>query len=762
MELKNNWQSKLSIWIANNPKRSLLFSFIIILIFFPGLGLIKSQWSPRIWFNKNHYEIKKLNQFEKMFGSDQYISIGIHNPKGIFNNKSLEKLKSITKELWLISDVTRVEALANYNYVQSKDDEIIIEPFLNNKLSPEQLRIRAIQDEVLPDVFISKDTSYTILYGYLRPSIERDPNFKKIVKETRELIKKYEADDFKIYMTGAAAGNDAFREVSKKDNLRLIPVMILFMLIVLYLQFRTFITLINPILLMAISVGVTFGLMGELGLLYNSMLAAIPGVLLAICLADAVHILASYYIFKKDYDKKEAMIRSLYKNATPTLLTSISTIISFLSITVTEIAPIKHLGYLCSFGTMMAWVFTYFFLAPLTLIFDEDKQSTVNIKKTLFVINHGLITEKIDHHKKMICVFFIIFSLSSIFIAIQNEVNSDPIKYFHDSVPVRKAYHFTSEKMNGLRGIEYTVDSGKKDGMKDPSFLKSLDTFSDFLIKDGEVTRVRTVIQVIKNMNKVLNNNDQNFYKIPDTKEEVAQLLLLYTIGLPAGSDINNLFSLDNRYLRMRLTWNIENSKESLDKSLWIEKKAKEFGLNLETGGNAPIYLAINSLVVESFFSSIAMALILVSVLLYLVYKDLFISALAILPNIIPLTFGGALMYLMQKPIDIGTSLVCTVCLGIAVDDTIHFISSYKQSLQMGLNQKLAIENAFKMSSRALVLTTILLVGGFGSFAFADFNPNRNFGILCAFVLSFALLTDLVFLPALLLIVKKDKTFNRS
>jgi hypothetical protein len=361
-----------------------------------------------------------------------------------------------------------------------------------------------------------------------------------------------------------------------------------------------------------------------------------------------------------------------------------------------------------------------------------------------------------------IMIVFIFVTGASVYIALQNEVNSDPMKYFHKSVPIRKAYDFTGTKLDGLRGIEFVVDSGVAEGIKDPVFLNKLDKFMNWMVKDEDITRVRSVREIIKKMNQTLNQGKAEEYRIPDSSAAVGQLLFLYTIGLPQGMDLNNQFTLDNRFLRIKVSWKIETSKESEIKADYLLKKAKDFGLNMATGGNAPIYLSMNQKVVETFFSSMAMALCLVSLLLFIVYRDIFISLLAMLPNVIPLIFGGALMELLDKPIDIGTSIVSTVCLGIAVDDTIHFVSSYKQYRQQGLGAIEAITETFLVTGKALIITTVLLVTGFGSFIFADFVPNRNFGMLCAMILALALLTDLLFLPALLLTIDKKSKKRHS
>lgn len=797
LRLANRW----SKFIVNRPYKAILIFVILLLALLPGVLSINSKWSPRIWFDQDHPEIQKLNRFEQQFGSDTFISLGFHHPKGVFQHDVLKKIQEVTDKMWMVKDVIRVESISNYNMIRAEEDDIIINPFLEEldnlkegetlKLSQlKKLRQEALADDVLPDFFLSKDGTYTILYAYLIPGLGgKEPNFIDAVAQTRDLINQYaeappipgvSKDDLQIFMTGPAAGNDAFREVSASDNIKLIPFMFSFIVIILFLQFRSFSTIILALGLIGTTIGVTFGLMGHTGIIFNSLLAAIPGVLLAICIADAVHIFTSYFYFRDlNYNSHDAIHLSLVKNFQPTLLTSISTAISFLSITHTDIAPIRDLGFLSGFGTLMAWLFTYLILgALLSLLSPFLDQRPVKTFEFYQLFRKGKKDDSKERNRKRassrffagliyktrfpIMIAFIGITIASVIIALRNEVNSDPMKYFHKSVPIRVAYDFTGTKLDGLRGIEFVVDSGKAEGIKEPEFLNKLDRFMDWMVKDEDITRVRSVREIIKKMNQTLHQDKDSEYKIPDSSAAVGQLLFLYTIGLPQGMDLNNQFTLDNRFLRIKVTWKIETSKESELKADYLVKKAKDFGLKMATGGNAPIYLSMNQKVVETFFSSMAMALCLVSLLLFLVYRDFFISLLAMLPNVIPLIFGGALMELLDKPIDIGTSIVSTVCLGIAVDDTIHFISSYKQYRSQGMSPIDAITETFLVTGKALVITTVLLVVGFGAFIFADFVPNRNFGMLCAMILFLALLTDLLFLPALLLTIDRNKESKGS
>lgn len=773
------WSYRLASFITFKPWHSLALFGLLLILSLPAIFSIEAMWSPRIWFDRDHPEIQKLDQFEQQFGSDTFISLGLHSEKGVFQKEILETLKQVTDEMWQVDNVIRVESLSNYNYIEADGDDIIIEPFVSDssdfsKQGLMSLKNKALSDDVLPDFFVSPDATYTIIYAYMIPSLHgEDPDFSVVVDQVREIIKKYQKEDLNFYITGPAAGNNAFREVSASDNIVLIPFMFAFLLSLLFLQFRSFSAVIFPLGLIVTTIGATFGLMGHLNIIFNSLLSAIPGVLLAICIADSVHILNSFFYYRNHgQDSKNSILYSLTKNAQPTLLTSVSTAISFFSITHTDLAPIRDLGILSGAGTLIAWTFTYLFLGAVFSLMSKTLDR-YPVKSFHFddLLHRGKKHHEMSDQEKRasslkkaklifkfrwpIFLTFTFLCIGSVFIAIQNEVNSDPMKYFHHTVPLRQAYDFTSTKLDGLRGIELVVDSGRAEGIKDPDFLRRLDAYMNKIVEDPNVTRVRSVREIIKKMNQTLHAGDPKEYRIPDSSEAVGQLLFLYTMGLPQGMDLNNQYTLDARRLRIKVSWDIATSKESEMKSKELIEIAKDFNLQVDSGGNAPIYLSMNTKVVETFFSSMAMALVLVSLLLFIVYRDLFISVLSMLPNVVPLIFGGALMELLDKPIDIGTSIVSTVCLGIAVDDTIHFISSYKQYRKQGHDPLNAIAETFLITGNALIVTTLLLVVGFGSFVFAEFVPNRNFGILCSMILAMALITDLVFLPALLLIADR-------
>lgn len=766
---KNSIGLRFSRFVVDKPKHALAIFVLIICILIPGSLLIESTYTPRMWFAKDHAQITALNDFERKFGNDQKTIIGVHNPNGVFNNETLNLIKDITKDMWHVSEVIRVESLANHSDIRAEGDDVLITPFLGDDqkdYSPEELvdiRIRALADDVIPDYYVSNDGTYALIFGYLKPAFEKDPNYTAIVDETYALTQKYKdaIPGIQIFLLGDSTANEAFRVVAKQDNEKIMPFMFGIIIFILAWLFRNSVAVLMPLLLCFVSIAVTYGLMGWIGLIYNSMLSAIPGILLAICLADSVHIMMSFYhLMSEDNAPKEALTKALHKNFKPTLMTSITTAVSFATISWTEIIPVRDLGLMACFGTLIAWLFTYIFVGSTLSLFhhrfkDVSSKNVSSLvsssKKDMAHSTARKWTNIIVKRSGLIIGLSAVLSLAAIYLSTKNEVNSDPLKYFTKEVPLRKAYDFSSTKLNGLRGVELVVDSGMAEGIKDPKFLNNLKAYEAWLMSLPQVTHTKSITQIISKLNRVLHGNEAAWERIPDSQEEVAGLLFLYQMGLPQGMDLNNQITLDNQETRFRLLWKIETSSESTAMLKKILAKAPSFGLDVRAGGNLPIFTAVNSLIVTSFFWSLIGAILFVSLLILFIFKDPLLAAIAMLPNLLPMVFGGALMVLIGVYVDIGTSMVIVVCLGIAVDDTIHFIANYKHYRELGLEIPEAIEKTFAVTGKALVVTTVLLVAGFGSFLFAEFVPNRTFGILCAQILVFALIIDLTLLPALLI-----------
>ncbi|WP_372654525.1 RND family transporter, partial [Halobacteriovorax sp.] len=485
--------------------------------------------------------------------------------------------------------------------------------------------------------------------------------------------------------------------------------------------------------------------------------AMVPTILIAIAIADSVHILVTYFQFRsKGENEENATAKAFEKNFKPIFLTSISTAIGFFSCTTSDLIPLRDLGILAGFGTLAAWTFTILFMCPiLSKIKVEPKKEANTDNSKSNILKATTLVNFLDRNKYFIIISTVLISGLFTYLGYKNEVNSNPYTYFTKNVPLRISNDFTLKNLGGFYGPQVVIDSGIKDGIKNPKFLKDVDKFQQWLEEKEYISRVTSIVEVVKSMNKSMHGDKESFYTIPDNRKTIAELLFLYTMSLPQGKDLKDRMTIEKDSIRMAVLWTLQGSKESLEKMKMIEEKALEFGLNATVTGKIPIYQNMTTFVVKSFFSSIGLALIGITILLIIIFKSVKLGALSMLPNIIPLMIGAGLMKILNTPVDVGTALVSSVCLGIVVDDTIHFLNSFNTLKRNGRGKKEALAEVLVTTGPALIWTTLILAIGFGALIFANFTPNMNFGLFTAIVLMVALVVDLLILPTILLVGRK-------
>lgn len=761
---KSGLTYKISAFVVEHPKKLLLLSLFLIGAFIPGLLKFNEKYDVRIWFRETDPQIERLNAFERHFGNDENLVFAMYSKSGIFDEQSMKTLYELTEKAWLIPEVLRVDSLTNYSDTFAEGDEIFIEPFINEgPWDSEYLngrKERAAHHRVLPDYLISKDGKSAMVFARLVPTLEGSPNYQVIVSKARELIESLKEKDpeAEFHLIGEAAVNDAFREVSWTDSEKIIPLM--FALIILYMlfTFRSVSATLLPLTLIGTSIMITFGLCFYLGMHYNQVLSILPGILVAISIADSVHLIVTYLQFRgMGHDNKMAGLYALQKNLVPTFLTSVSTMIGFWSLMVTDLVPTREMGLLAGFGTGVAWILTITLVAPGMML------APIKVSEHFKIFSKDLtpqawslkVTSFLERFSVQIVLAFFILSGFSVWYGSKVEVNSNPYEYFSDHIPIKRANEFVKDVFGGNAGPELVFESGKVDGIKDPEFLARVEKLKNWLDSKDYVNKTIDIIDIIKETHQALNAGNPEFYKIPPDREAIAQELFLYTMSLPQGMDLNNRMTLDNESMRMSILWSVFDTRGWLTHVDEIEHKMQELGIKGHATGKFLLFQRMMDYVVMTFMQSITMAMILIAILMMLLLRSFKLGILSLFPNILPLTFGAAFMHLAGIDLNIGSALVASVCLGIAVDDTIHFLTNYYRLRSEGHTIYDTITRVFTFTGSALVVTTVILVSAFGLFIIGDFIPNFHFGLLSAFVLTVALVTDVVFLPALLFAIDK-------
>lgn len=755
----------ISQFLITHPKRSLFIGLFIVLALIPGLYKLEFDYGHRGYFKADNELILTLDKFEQTFSGDDRVALIVHSEDGIFDVETASFIQMLTDELSLMKDIIRVDSLTNYNYTRSSAADVFIAPFLlpesgdAKDLTQDFLDKRkkvALNDEVLPGYLISRDAKTAMILARLRPSLKQKTDYSESIAQVRSLVREATLDGaHDIYISGNAMVMQSYKEVSNEDTMLMLPLLLGTIIILLFAVFRTPIGVLLPLSVIALSILSTFGFAGYIGVKYNSIVGAIPIVLITIAIADTMHLLTSYYqVLGLHKNNETACHIAFQKNIFATFLTSFSTSIGFISLVGSELLPIAGVGTLGAIGSLLAWFLTILIVCPILVMQNPSlKQIEDSAKKSRVLLPRAIVAKfltQLKTHNVKILVGFALLCLGSLHIGMQNRISSDPIHYLTKDVPFRIATDFMDTHIGGASGPEIVISTDEQDGIKNPVFAKKVDALTSWMSGRLGYNKVISYVDIIKKMNRASNGMDQNFYRIPDTKEAIAQLLFLYSISLPQGMNLNDQVALDNKSIRISGFWILHESNTVLHELHLIEKKIKELGLNGHITGKTPIYQRMNGYVVRTYFRSMSTAFVFIALFMVLIFKSIRIGLLSLIPNIPPLIFGLAAMALLDKPLDIGTVITGAICLGIAVDDTIHLLSHFMEHKASGKSNILALEDVMIETGSALMGTTFILVAGFLTFLLASFVPNINLGVSAAIILGSAIAIDLVILPAII------------
>lgn len=747
-------------FITITPKKTLLLGLFIFLLTLPGLFLAKSNFSYRVWFQKDDPLLMEIDQFEKEFGSSESLIIAISNEQGLFNPETINYIRKISKKASESTFSSKVESITTHNWITSKDDEISISPMLDEK---EELSAQSLLDleekcknEDILGRFIGENKKTTLIHIKLLPGVGEDIKYQDIINEFQKILDENKTDHshIKTFMTGNPVITAAFKQSAIDDFKVLLPLLFLLMSFFIYIQFRSvfFIALsFSTLIITNISM---LAFCGYLNIPIHNLTSIAPEFIIAIGLADAIHIISTFFLFKNFQNSQlsniEAMKKALTKNFLPTIMTSITTILGFLSFSTASIQNINDLGIIAAIGTVFAWLYTYIFLTPIILLYWKPKNTHSKIIQ-ITAFDTKKMTKKLISYRFYTYIIFTCFSIYSVIAILKLDVNSDPLKYFSSKYKIANNLEFVEENVGGIFALEMTIDTKKEEGAKEIEFLHKVEDFSKRLTQEYKViTKVISIADIIKRMGQVLNNDDITFKKIPKQQDEASQFLFLYNLSIPEGESLEDKMTIDGKKIRLTSLMKNLDSKQTMILINNIKKDAHNFNLDIKITGKRYLWQSINEKVVISFVKSLSLALLTISLTLSIFLKSFKIGFISLIPNVIPVAATGLILQLTQRPLDIGSAVVASIVLGIAVDDTIHIASNYLSNRRRGMEKEEIINELLEKTAPSLISTSLILVASFSSFLLAGFIPNQNLGLLMGGGLLVALATDLLLFPALL------------
>jgi len=746
-------------WIVRRRWFVIVASILAVLALASGGAKLGFTNDYRVFFQEGNPQVEDYDYLQSTYNQTDGVFIVVAPDDGnVFTKDTLAAVKWLTDEAWQTPYSSRVDSITNFQYTYGEDDDLVVRDLvpLPSVLDPQGLssvKAVALTEPLLAQRLISVSGHVTgVNITVERPGISPDEDMEvgTFARElAAELEQKYPGH--KVYLSGVVMLNIAFQESSMNDMASLVPLMFAVVAIMLALFLRSAFGTFSSVLLILMSIMVGMGSAGFLGIQLTPPSASAPTIILTMAVADAVHIMVTFMqSLRQGKTRHEAVVESLRVNMQPVFITSISTVIGFLSMNFSDAPPFHDLGNIVAVGVIGAFILSVTFLpAMLAVLPIKAKQLKQRSNNPM-----GKLANWVIGKRRGLLTGFTVVTLIGISMVPLNELNDEWASYFDESVQFRIDNDFVSQNLVGTYNIEYGLGSGEAGGIADPAYLKKLDAFAEWARIQPEVTHVSTFTDIMKRLNKNLHGDDEAWYKLPQDRELAAQYLLLYEMSLPYGLDLNNQINLDKSASRLTVTLKDQSTGEmlALEKRLaeWLQVNASE--LTVHSGSPTLMFAHIGQKNVNSMLLGTTVALVLISLLLMVVLKSVKIGLISLIPNLVPAGIAFGIWGFFVGEVGMSVAMVAGMTLGIVVDDTVHFLSKYLRARrEKGQNVEDAIRYAFNNVGVALAVTTAVLVVGFIILASSSFRLNADMGAVTALTIAIALIIDFLLLPPLLM-----------
>ncbi len=757
-------------WVTRYPWLIVLVTVLMVAIAASGGKHLELKTDYRVFFSEDNPQLLAFEELGEMYTKNDNVMFVLAPKDGnVFSKETLKAVKTLTEKAWLTPYSTRVDSLANFQNTTAKNDDLVVRNLIDSKIElTESNRTKiqhiALTEPILLNRLISDRAHVTGINVTLQLPGETLSETPEVVSFARNLAAEIEAQypHVDIYLSGMVFMDNAFSEASQHDMKTLVLISFSLMLITLAVMLQGFSGTFTTLLVIVGSVMAAMGLGGYLGFPLTPTSAATPTIVLTMAIANCVHIIVTMlHEIRMGHEKKTAIIESLRINMQPVFLASITTVFGFLSMNFSDAPPFQHLGNMAAIGVTASFFLSVTFLPALMTILPVRAPKLGNSSHQLmdhvgnFVVNQR---QKLMWGMAVVAILLIVS-------VPRNELNDVFIEYFDESMQFRADADFMVENLTGLYVIDYSLDSGEPGGISNPEYLQEVSAFADWYRVQPETIHVKSITDIIKRLNKNMHGDEQNRYKLPDERNLAAQFLLLYEMSLPYGLNLNNQINVEKSATRFTVTLQTLSSNDLLAlerrANNWLEENTLHVS-GKEGSGVSMMFAHIGKRNIISMLIGTALALIGISLILMFALRSVKIGLLSLIPNLLPAAMGFGLWGLLVGEVGLSLSIVAGMTLGIVVDDTVHFLSKYQRARrEKGLDAEDAVRYAFRTVGTALLTTSMVLVAGFMVLSLSNFELNAGMGLLTAIVITFALLTDFLLLPPVLILLDKKK-INKS
>jgi uncharacterized protein len=763
------------IKLARKPLASLLVIIILTIVFIAAIATNgKLETNLNAYMPSSHPAFIFSDYAESLFGIQDSILIAIENPDSIYNAGTLKKIKEITEQLpieFAEIDDGGVTSLYTADNIIGSEWGMEIEAFYNEIPETDEdlaaIRANVEANEMVYGRNVSMDGNVTLILAKLNTDELSDDFHAKIAA----FASRWEGPET-IHIAGRPIVEGALAELGPQDMLRMAPIVLALMTILLLILLRSIRdTLINLIIVLFGTV-TSFGVMALMNVPIYAVDTMIPVMLIAIGVAYGIHMHNSIHLMTLDnpsitrVDLVDKVMRAMIR---PVVMAAITTAIGFSALMTSQVLPVRYFGFFASIGVMTEMILAlilfpasiYLFGPPKTIGRKSKKLQLQNSPSLDQTIKPNKLAKSILQNPKTVIFTGVLLVAVAIFGSTKVWIDTSFLANFEEDSPIVQTDDFINTYFGGTSSLNIILTAADNDVFKQPEVLALLDTVQQTALEEPMVGAGFSLVDFIKRMNRVMNNNDPAFNTVPEDQELIAQYLLLFELsGDPEAMD--RVVDYDYRVANLTLQLKSDSSAVMsgvIDRIEGFESQFKAYGITLQYAGSGYKALVFSDLLLEGQIISLALSFIIVAILLSILFRNILIGIAGTIPIAITAVVNFGVMGLVGIPLSSATALISSIAIGIGVDYAIHLIEHYRLHRLEGFGIQESAFETLAHTGRAIIYNAIAVMGGFAVLTLSVFPPNRQVGSLIVLNMATSAIGTLTILMVIIVALDRKGKF---
>ena len=758
-----------SAFLLSRPKTLLVMIALIIAGIATQLPHLRVEGGLKSMFREGSPLDEIRNRVNDAFINDDLIYIA-YQAEDVFSRESLERVRTMgqrlealkvqtkgSDEFFAVADVTSLTTVKDLvgSDLTFRTVPLVPDPVPDDAATLAEIERRARNNAIIRDNLLAADSRSAIVSARL-PQEFGDDERAASIQGILSLMDELGDDGLRYYLSGKRAFDFYAVKYNVNDLRRFLPITYALMGIALFLFVRRVAGTLAALLIATLNVAASLALLVLVGGSIGPMATTLPLIIMTVTVAGFLHYISELTKNSRVMSDDEARRHTISELLTPMLIAALTTGIGFVSLYVIDVPMVQDFGLATGGGILISFGLTTTIFA----LFIRRRQPEAYVSMKSIAVSGWFDDILGSFARVVIARHRPLLFLSTIFIVIiglgilQINVDHKQLEIYDEDTPIRQATSVIDDHLGGTTLYVLSVRAADRDRFLDPAELAKLDALAVFLGDTFKMERVSSVVDYVKIMNREFFDGDPAQYRIPDTAEQVAQLMLLN-----GDQRLREFIDEQNQWVRVTGR-NTERSAKAVmeDYARLDAYLAQHFPASAGYEAHATGLLRLYCNMITTLLTNMVLSLLITSItifaFIFLMFRSFRVGIICLVPNVLPLATGLGMCAWLRIDLNPYTATLSAVALGIAVDDTVHFIQHLRSRLQLHGDLERGITETFHTKGPALVWTSVVVGMGFSVFLVSNFAPARYLGMLMCMAMAAALLGDLIMLPSLILVLK--------